>query len=191
MSLRIVLLRVVLSSVFILFVAHAIPISARFHSTSGYMDNMRPSLPIWWDAPAMTDVEPDEESAAEALKRMCAERAIVEPVLVHIRDLWDEVDSAEPLDERAEIHQWHWAKRWNKARKALAEDLLMVQNDNHEMWLATIDPMVGDWTVDEEEKKHRGRCVPRVSQQSLHAEFHEVHEGRDCELDVAVLRPRV
>ena len=55
----------------------------------------------------MTDVEPDEESAAEALKRMSAERAIVEPVLVHIRDLWDEVDSAEPLDERAEIHQWH------------------------------------------------------------------------------------
>ena len=106
----------------------------------------------------MTDVEPDEESAAEALKRMCAERAIVEPVLVHIRDLWDDVDSAEPLGERKEIHQWHWAKRWNKARKALAEDLLMVQNDNHEMWLATIYPVVGDWTVDEVEKKRRGHA---------------------------------
>ena len=32
----------------------------------------------------------------------------------------------------------------------------MVQNDNHEKWLATIDPVVGDWTVDEEEKKRRG-----------------------------------
>ena len=96
MSLISVLLRVVFFVCVHPRFAHAIPISTLFHSTSGYMESMRPSLPIWWDAPAMTDVEPDEESAAGALKRMSAERAIVEPVLVHIRDLWDDVDSAEP-----------------------------------------------------------------------------------------------
>lgn len=121
---------------------------------------MRPGLPVWWDAPAAAEGMLHDETQQEFLIRMAAERAIVEPVLVHLRPLCTEGGvAAVGLAEQTDFQQWKWAILWNAARSALEEGLLRARNDDHEKWLAKIVPALGDGLLPYEENKRRGDAL--------------------------------
>ena len=118
---------------------------------------MRPGLPVWWDAPAAFPDWQENESNEDVLFRTVVEHGITEPILVHIRPLCKDGLSAERLAEQNDFDKWNWAKLWNAKRRAIAEDLLRVQNDDHAEWLAKIDPPLGNEPLSAEDKKRRGQ----------------------------------
>ena len=91
--------------------------------------------------------------------RTAVEHGITEPILVHIRPLCTDGLSAERLAQLTDFQKWQWAKLWNAARQAIAEDLLRVQNDDHAEWLAKIDPPLGNEPLSPEERVRRGKSL--------------------------------
>lgn len=143
---------------FLVMFAHGKSVGTQCDCTSRYSDRMRPGLPLWWDAPAAFDEETLHESHEAMVRRRAVEMVTVEPVLVHVRPLFQRGFNLEQLAEQTQFTQWKWAIDWNAVRKAVAEDLFRVQNDDHETWLATIDPALPEEELDEAQKRRRGEA---------------------------------